>query len=328
MTVNQAFADFMQNTVNLDSEVVKAARKSRDNLLDNISEFSEKDGFFNLYSGFNVQFGSFARKTKCRELDDIDMMIGISADGATYTAYREWNDIQITPSITSEAQQNCLDENGYLNSRKVVERFKRQLQNVREYKKSEIKRNHEAVVLNLLSRDWSFDIVPCFHTVEESDGRDYYLIPNGEGHWKKTNPIKDREFVTNQNQLNDGKLLALIRLVKYWNKHSSVVTLPSYLLETLLVNYAQLNNIPEHMNERFKNALEYVRDNIFNPVYDMKRIQGNINNIPLDDKGSFYNAADGVISKSDLAIAWEKDGYDETALQIWHDILGENFPTK
>lgn len=42
MTVNQAFADFMQNTVNLDSEVVKAARKSRDNLLDNISEFSEK----------------------------------------------------------------------------------------------------------------------------------------------------------------------------------------------------------------------------------------------------------------------------------------------
>ena len=58
------------------------------------------------------------------------------------------------------------------------------------------------------------------------------------------------------------------------------------------------------MNERFKNALEYVRDNIFNPVYDMKRIQGNINNIPLDDKGSFYNAADGVISKRDLAIGW------------------------
>lgn len=82
MTVNEAFADFIQNTVNLDSEVVKAARKSRDNLLDNISEFSEKDGFFNLYSEFNVQFGSFASKTKCRELDDIDMMIGISADGA------------------------------------------------------------------------------------------------------------------------------------------------------------------------------------------------------------------------------------------------------
>ena len=82
------------------------------------------------------------------------------------------------------------------------------------------------------------------------------------------------------------------------------------------------------MNERFRNALEYVRDNIFYPVYDMKGIQGNINDIPDDDKGSFYNAADGAISKSDLAIAWEKDGYDETALQIWHDILGDNFPTE
>lgn len=82
------------------------------------------------------------------------------------------------------------------------------------------------------------------------------------------------------------------------------------------------------MNERFKNALEYVRDNIFNPVSDMKGIQGNINDIPVDDKESFCNAADGVISKSDLAIAREKDGYDETALQIWHAILGENFPTE
>jgi hypothetical protein len=44
-TVNSAFEEFMQDTVNLDSDTTKEARKSRDNLLSNISEFDDKDGF-------------------------------------------------------------------------------------------------------------------------------------------------------------------------------------------------------------------------------------------------------------------------------------------
>ena len=71
-TVNNAFSEFMKNTINLDSDIVSAARISRDNLLNNISEFDNNDDFFDLYNGYNVHFGSFARKTMCRELDDID----------------------------------------------------------------------------------------------------------------------------------------------------------------------------------------------------------------------------------------------------------------
>ena len=39
-TVNNAFAEFMRDIVNLDSDVVSKARTSRDNLLDNIAEFA------------------------------------------------------------------------------------------------------------------------------------------------------------------------------------------------------------------------------------------------------------------------------------------------
>lgn len=85
-TVLESFDEFMSNCVNLDKEVVAAARKSRDNLLENISEFVDED-FFKLCSDYNVHFGSFARKTKCRELDDIDLMIGISAEGALYNNF-------------------------------------------------------------------------------------------------------------------------------------------------------------------------------------------------------------------------------------------------
>ena len=78
-TVNNAFEEFMRDIINLDKDTVSAARISRDNLLSNIAEFSEEDGFFTLCSEYNEHFGSFARKTKCRKLDDIDLMIGISA---------------------------------------------------------------------------------------------------------------------------------------------------------------------------------------------------------------------------------------------------------
>ena len=45
-TVNNAFAEFMRDIVNLDPDIVYKARMSRDNLLDNIAEFDNKDGFF------------------------------------------------------------------------------------------------------------------------------------------------------------------------------------------------------------------------------------------------------------------------------------------
>lgn len=108
---------------------------------------------------------------------------------------------------------------------------------MREYSRSEIRRNGEAIILNLKSKEWSFDIVPCFHTVEESDGRSYYLIPNGNGNWKKTAPDKDKGHVTSTNQSKDGRVLELIRLCKKWNKVKNAKTLPSYMLETMIINF-------------------------------------------------------------------------------------------
>ena len=95
-TVNNAFAEFMRDIVNLDPDVVSEARTSRDNLFDNIAEFDNKDGFFDLCDSFNVHFGSFARKTKCRDLDDVDLMIGIAANGATYYSDDPWDEVRIT----------------------------------------------------------------------------------------------------------------------------------------------------------------------------------------------------------------------------------------
>jgi len=327
-TVNGAFSEFMRDFVNLDPDIVSSARDSRDNLLDNIDEFDNKDGFFNLHKPFNVHFGSFARKTKCRELDDIDLMIGISADGATYNSNGPWDDIKITASTTNTAQKECTRDDGTSNSTEVTNKFKKKLENVREYSRSEIRRSGEAVVLNLKSRDWSFDIVPCFHTVTEDDGRAYYLIPNGNGNWKKTDPLKDKEHVTSTNQSKDGRLLELIRLVKKWNKVKNATTIPSYLLETMIVNYADsVDELDACIDFRLKKALKYISDNILASVYDMKEIQGDINNLSYSDRLVLQSKADADYLKAGIAWEYEKEGKKKEAIIKWREILGGDFPT-
>lgn len=330
MTVNQAFDAFMRNYVNLDPGVVERARASRDHLWANIKEFDGAEDFFKLYSDIHIQVGSFARKTKCRELDDIDLMIGMSAEGASYFSAGKWNNIRIMPSSTSAMQKKCLDENGYLNSRKVIEVFKRKLSHVREYSRSEIKRNQQAVVLNLISKDWSFDIVPCFLTVQESDGRNYYLIPNGNGHWMKTDPRKDRDTVTAANQSCEGKLLELVRLVKRWNKKPYAKSIPSYLLETMVVSLADSSYdiLDQALPVRFIDVLTQLKKLIYEPVDDMKKIQGDINILKDADRESFAEQCETDLVYAEAAVQWEAQGYIQTALQKWQKVFGNDFPTE
>ena len=96
------------------------------------------------------------------------------------------------------------------------------------------------MTLELLSYDWTFDIVPCFKCSEQ----DKYIIPNGKGHWKFTNPRIEQERVTRINQKHGGKVLDTIRLVKYWNRRGKMPTMVSYVLETMILDY--FDSIAKH----------------------------------------------------------------------------------
>lgn len=325
-TVNQAFEEFMRNSVNLDPYVSKAAKLSRENLLDNIDEFNDDD-FFDLCNKFNINFGSFARKTKCRELDDVDIMVGISGNGATYDVSDPWNNVRIYANIDDKAQSQCTDEDGTLNSTKVSNKFKKKLESVREYSRSEIKRNGEAIRLNLISKVWSFDVVPCFHTEQESDGRSYYLIPNGKGNWKKTAPDVDRKHVTKVNQAKGGQVLELVRICKKWNQVKQVQTLPSYLLETMVINFADSQTeLHAHFGVRLIGALNYIATHILTPVDDMKKIQGNINCLDQDTQIAIKNKALDDVQKISQAYWYEAAGNHESAINLWRSIFGKDFP--
>lgn len=82
--VNSAFDEFNKNIVNLNSDRTSIAISSRDWLFKQLNKLDSKEeqSFPFKYEDKHIKFGSFARKTKIRELDDIDIMFCLTADGA------------------------------------------------------------------------------------------------------------------------------------------------------------------------------------------------------------------------------------------------------
>ena len=84
-TVNEAFNEFLRESINLDYDETQLARNSRNWLLTQIHSFPIKDlSFPRLFPEKDIFFGSFARRTKKRELDDVDIMIALHAERGYY----------------------------------------------------------------------------------------------------------------------------------------------------------------------------------------------------------------------------------------------------
>ena len=329
-TVNDAFVEFIRDVVNLDPGIVTDARQSRDNLLDNIKEFDGDNDFFQLYWEKRIPFGSFGRGTKCRPLDDIDYMVCLSANGCTYDTSSQWDDIPIyTGGTEDERLLLCVDDENEnrLNSTKVINRFVKKVKGVREYHRSEVHKNGQAAVLNLMSKEWSFDIVPCFYTTTESNGRNYYLIPNGKGNWMKTDPVMDRDKVEDEDARLERRLRLLVRMMKRWNRVKKIPSLESYALETLVVNKCQnkkeLCKWPDLM---FSSFLGDYADAILNWIDDIKGIQGDLNSLDEPQRYACRERALQDKGKADEAWEHERKENHETAINLWREVFGEDFP--
>ena len=323
-TVNTTFSEFLKDTVNLDSTDTKTARSSRDNLLDNIKSFSGDDDFFYINKSNSLYFGSFARRTKLRPLDDIDLMVCISgSDDRKYSSagngiyYMGANDVDIKNGLNTVYTD-------HLNSTKVINRFISKLSELSDYSKAEMHKNHEAATLKLKSYDWNFDIVPCFYC-----SGDFYLIPDGNGNWKKTDPRIDNARTTEINQSHNGHLLELIRLVKYWNNRRITYTMSSYMLECMILNRYENMNTPDNwwIDVEFKDTLQYLSSAIYYSVNDPKGMQGDLNPFTYTEKAKISEALKNAHTKAAEALNLEINVKDQkAAIKKWGEVLGPWFP--
>ena len=328
LTVDQSFNEFMKDTVNLDSDETEGAIASRNWLVEQIAGFKNTNiDFPTSYKNFNINFGSFARKTKIRELDDIDIMIGLNGQGSTYMEYAEGIDISVS-SGALDLLKLCHPNSISLNSKNVINKFVSACSNVHQYSSAEIKRNQEAAVLELNSYPWSFDIVPSFMTSEDNYGNSYYLIPDGNGYWKKTDPRIDRERVVRINQDHDGNVLRVIRIIKYWNRRGTMPTILPYLLETMILNYyeEQSPGAEQFVDLEFPNVIAYIHNKIMGNVEDPKNIQGNINYLSYEERKKIMTKIIIDHQIATVAEEFEQENDMESSIAQWSKIFGSAFP--
>ncbi|MCB9222412.1 MAG: nucleotidyltransferase [Ignavibacteria bacterium] len=325
-TVNGAFETFLKDKVNLDKDETTKARSSRDWLIAQIGLFQNDETFPKSYSEKDIHYGSFARRTKIRPLDDIDLMICLSGQGGHYNEYSD--KIEITVNPQSNLKALCNDYSDILNSKIVINKFLSKLSNIPQYSNAEIKRNLEAATLKLKSYDWVFDIVPCFFTAPDALGKTYYLIPDGKGNWKKTDPRIDKEKSANTNQKHSGYVLNVIRVIKYWNKRPTMPSMPSYLLETMILNYydSKTDTASQFVDLEIGPVLAYIETYIQYQVSDPKGIQGNINNLSWDEITKISNRAKSDKLKANEARRFESNNDHEKSINKWREILGNEFP--
>ncbi|MEK4487909.1 hypothetical protein MHH81_20590 [Psychrobacillus sp. FSL H8-0484] len=322
-----SISDFSKNCVDLDPTRLGTARSSRNWLVEKIENFENRDEYFpEIYSKENnVQMGSFARRTKIRPLDDIDFIIVFSANGSTYNTNSN-NEITISVPETATNLRRLTNDNYTLNSVKLLNKLKSSLQNVPQYSAADIKRNQEATTLKLTSYDWNFDIVPAFLTAPDSFQRTYYLIPDGYGKWKKTDPRVDAKRATEINQKRNGKVLRIIRLIKYWQKRPVVPGIGSYLLENLVLNYFDTNEVSPTDQLALSDVFYNLSNSIYSSCYDPKGIQGDLNTLPFETKQKFSEAAAKAYLCVQNAIDFVAKDNHKAAHDEWKKVFGSDFP--
>jgi hypothetical protein len=190
------------------------------------------------------------------------------------------------------------------------------------------KRNGEAATLKLSSYDWNFDIVPCFMT-----DTNYYLIPNGSGHWKKTDPRIDRDRLQRINQACNGNVLQVIRALKYWNQRPYKTGIPSYLLETMISNYynneiayQRQNSVSSYVDIEIVKIFEYLKNNIYSYVNDPKGICGNINDIGYVAQYNYDQRLSADFERSKQARDYETSSKHKESISKWREVFGVSFP--
>ncbi|MDG5434983.1 nucleotidyltransferase [Staphylococcus aureus] len=325
-TVEAAFEKFSKDYVKLDRNETDKALKSRDWLVQQIKTFPNKEKTFpNLYSEKNMYFGSFARKTKIKDLDDIDIMITLSAESGSYIEYSDKIEI-IVEENADILKKLCFEDSNRLNSRKVINKFIELLNKIPQYEYSDIKRNQEAATLKLATYKWNFDIVPCFFTKKDLNGNTHYLIPDGNGYWKKTDPRIEKSIISELNQINGGKLLDIIRIIKYWNKNSIAPTMPSYLLEIIILNYYLDNNkLKQHISTEISNILNFIKKEIYNMIFSPDNPKVDINILSQEEKYKISQKANEHSKISQNAINFASNLDNKKAIDEWRKIFGKEF---
>lgn len=287
-TIEGAFSTFKLNL-----EITGLQKSTVSTRQQNVREAIDKE----LFVEDSFLTGSYSRSTMIAPLKEADIDIFVVLDSKYYRQYNGQNG----------GQAGLLDL------------LKRTLK--KTYPQTpDISRNGQAVTITFT--DFIVDVVPAFN--RQGGG---YLIPNSISQkWISTNPKKQNEMWTEENQTHNGDLVPLIKMTKCWNK-----TINSYFgsfhLEVMVLNIlhpVKISNFPSGVRFFFDRARNYVTKKNPDPAgYE-------------DDVGLYLNTQqkiDDAVSRLETAYKRSLKAEDYAsryntidAIDMWRLIFGNYFP--
>lgn len=324
LTLEGAFRRFAATYVDLPSVQVQTARSSRDFLIQALSGMRDP-GHVPRLTGRVYPFGSFARRTKIRPLDDIDLLVELDGNGLAlpWSFFGGPSRLQVNRSVWPAA---FITPDGHLNSTVVVNALGRYLSRIPQYQATPRARNGQALVLRPVRHPWSFDLVPAF-AVKDRQGRiEHYLIPDGKGGWMKTDPRQDALLTRQVSQKLNGQL-ALTRLVKYWNRRPTQPRLGSYHVEAIMAEVlgGQVFQ-PEHTAEMLHYAFAGLASRVTRPFPDPKRLGGPIDTSLTWQQRQVVSRAATLAATALRAASQTYTSSPREALIHIRRVFGANFP--
>lgn len=326
-TIYGAFSTFRTAVVDLSEEQNAAADLSSFSIISRLKELAENEPEFPRLKGEALRFGSFARKTKCRPLDDIDLLIvldGSQAEAEAIEHDRYGYELHAAAGPLLPFTDSLNDK---VSSIKILDSVRDHLKDLRDLKADSVNRRLQAVRLQLDFRDWNFDLVPAV-PIYRGGVLDGYLIPNGNGDWWKTDPRLDHQQLEKAVERHGELILGLIRMVKYWNASTSP-RLGSYHLETLVVEATAKEGhlLTSDLPELLETCFERLRKAVFKPCPDPKKMGPDLDlGVDWQRRTQFSKNAHTAEIYAWMARRAERKGETELAFLWWQRLFGDTFP--
>jgi hypothetical protein len=240
-SLSQSLEDLLTGSINISEGIRSTASASQQNLRKFLQDECDRDsGFPPILSNADSDFlgGSFARHTKTRPLDDIDIYLPL--EGANLFYYMHGTVLPYTVLTDGLSWSPLLTprwaDGQFISSSKLIDGFASVLQ--RKFPQTEINPSGEAVSVRMTmgassaSEGLGYDVVPCFSLAPQQQGEQpFYLIPDGKNGWIRTNPKKDANVAEVLQEIHSKTFRKAVKLLKYWNIEQLNRKLESYFIE-------------------------------------------------------------------------------------------------
>lgn len=183
-----------------------------------------------------------------------------------------------------------------------------------------ISRNGQAVTITFT--DFVVDVVPAYN--REGGG---FLIPNSiTKRWISTDPRVHVDLMNKQNDIHNGDLVPIAKMIKAWNR---TINRPfrSLYLELLAVQIFQnvrISDFPSGMRYFFDKGRESIKYKVTDPVEYGEQINGLENVSTVAEAVSRFETA---YSRARKAEEYASRGWIANAIVEWKKIFGDYFPT-